>query len=160
MINLHERMLPTRQGSNLQPHGHQWDMDSTEPLRSAYFPNITMSPQHLTKPDLYIETLMMNEAYMHIEIIHNVTASHSRVSNYFITTTILFHKLFLFGIILCESFGLGKLSCHTTVTSCSSFFPMKHAVRFICVGVLQPIQPIGVMSSTGSLPNHTFTGQA
>ena len=33
--------------------------------------------------------------------------------------------------------------------------------RFIvCVEVLRPSQPNGVMSSAVSLPNHTFTGQA
>ena len=31
---------------------------------------------------------------------------------------------------------------------------------FLCVEVLQPSQPNGVMSSAVSLPNHTFTGQA
>ena len=31
---------------------------------------------------------------------------------------------------------------------------------FVCVEVLQPSQPNGVMSSAISLPNHTFTGQA
>ena len=31
---------------------------------------------------------------------------------------------------------------------------------FVCVEVLQPSQPNGVMSSMVSLPNHTFTGQA
>ena len=30
----------------------------------------------------------------------------------------------------------------------------------VCVGVLWPSQPNGVMSSAVSLPNHTFTGQA
>ena len=36
------------------------------------------------------------------------------------------------------------------------------AVRylFVCVEVLRPSQPNGVMSSAVSLPNHTFTGQA
>ena len=33
-------------------------------------------------------------------------------------------------------------------------------VLFVCVEVLQPSQPNGVMSSTVSLPNHTFTRQA
>ena len=33
-------------------------------------------------------------------------------------------------------------------------------VLFVCVEVLRPSQPNGVMSSTVSLPNHTFTGQA
>ena len=31
---------------------------------------------------------------------------------------------------------------------------------FVCVEVLRPCQPSGVMSSAVSLPNHTFTGQA
>ena len=31
---------------------------------------------------------------------------------------------------------------------------------FVCVEVLRPGQPNGVMSSAVSLPNHTFTGQA
>ena len=31
---------------------------------------------------------------------------------------------------------------------------------FVCVEVLRPSQPHTVMSSTVSLPNHTFTGQA
>ena len=32
--------------------------------------------------------------------------------------------------------------------------------RSVCVEVLRPSQPNGVMSSAVSLPNHTFTGQA
>ena len=32
-------------------------------------------------------------------------------------------------------------------------------VMFVCVEVLRPSQPLGVMSSTVGLPNHTFTGQ-
>ena len=31
---------------------------------------------------------------------------------------------------------------------------------FVCVEVLRPSQPNGVMSRAVSLPNHTFTGQA
>ena len=31
---------------------------------------------------------------------------------------------------------------------------------FVCVEVLRPSQPNGVMSSMVSLPNHMFTGQA
>ena len=31
---------------------------------------------------------------------------------------------------------------------------------FVCVEVLQPSQPNGVMSGAVSLPNHKFTGQA
>ena len=33
-------------------------------------------------------------------------------------------------------------------------------ILFVCVEVLRPSQPNGVMSSVVSLPNHTFTGQA
>ena len=33
-------------------------------------------------------------------------------------------------------------------------------VHFVCVEVLRPSQPNGVMSSAVSLPNHTVTGQA
>ena len=33
-------------------------------------------------------------------------------------------------------------------------------ITFVCVEVLRPSQPNGVMSSAVSLPNHTFTGQA
>ena len=32
--------------------------------------------------------------------------------------------------------------------------------RIVCVEVLRPSQPDGVMSSAVNLPNHTFTGQA
>ena len=38
-----------------------------------------------------------------------------------------------------------------TVSGCDS--------GFVCVEVLRPSQPNGVMSSVVSLPNHTFTGQ-
>ena len=38
--------------------------------------------------------------------------------------------------------------------------PIKFWVLFVCVEVLQPSQPNGVMSSPVSLPNHMFTGQA
>ena len=31
---------------------------------------------------------------------------------------------------------------------------------FVCVEVLRPSRPNGVMSSAVSLPNHTFTGQS
>ena len=41
MINLHKRMLPTRQMSNLQPADHQSDVHPTEPLRPDYFLKIS-----------------------------------------------------------------------------------------------------------------------
>ena len=36
----------------------------------------------------------------------------------------------------------------------------KGFVCVVCVEVLRPSQPNGVMSSVVSLPNHTFAGQA
>ena len=43
-----------------------------------------------------------------------------------------------------------------------SFYNLKYDLcqQFVCVEVLRPSQPNGVMSSASSLPNHTFTGQA
>ena len=35
-----------------------------------------------------------------------------------------------------------------------------HLNLFVCVEVLRPSQPNGVMSTAVSLPNHRFTGQA
>ena len=37
---------------------------------------------------------------------------------------------------------------------------LEMEVLFVCVEVLWPSQPNGVISSAVSLPNHTFTGQA
>ena len=40
------------------------------------------------------------------------------------------------------------------------FYLLFHDFVCVCVEVLRPSQPNGVMSSAVSLPNHTFTGQA
>ena len=41
------------------------------------------------------------------------------------------------------------------------YWPFSYPDRlFVCVEVLRPSQPNGVMSSAVSLPNHMFTGQA
>ena len=67
-----------------------------------------------------------------------------------------------------------KSNKRTKSTKISSLFPKrgnrnakkteKHKNKitqgFVCVEVLRPSQPNGVMSSAVSLPNHTFTGQA
>ena len=37
---------------------------------------------------------------------------------------------------------------------------LLQVILFVCVEVLWPSQPNGVMSSAVSLPNHMFTGQA
>ena len=42
----------------------------------------------------------------------------------------------------------------------TSFSTVWIKESFVCVEVLRPSQPNGVMSSAVSLPNHTFTGQA
>ena len=41
-----------------------------------------------------------------------------------------------------------------------SLLSVAGKILFVCVEVLRPSQPNGVMSSAVSLPNHTFTGQA
>ena len=42
---------------------------------------------------------------------------------------------------------------------CVSEWSLRYGL-FVCVEVLRPSQPNGVMSSAVSLPYHTFTGQA
>ena len=49
------------------------------------------------------------------------------------------------------------VKCTWTKGKCSDFGSQLFCV---CVEVLRPSQPNGVMSSAVSLPNHTFTGQA
>ena len=44
--------------------------------------------------------------------------------------------------------------------ACPRGDPGIHVTKFVCVEVLRPSQPNGVMSSAVSLPYHTFTGQA
>ena len=41
-----------------------------------------------------------------------------------------------------------------------ALYSEKVAAMFVCVEVLRPSHPNGVMLSAVSLPNHTFTGQA
>ena len=50
---------------------------------------------------------------------------------------------------------MGHIAFPCDVTSMCSYFCMS-----VCVEILWPNQPNGVMSSTVSLPNHAFTGQA
>ena len=48
-----------------------------------------------------------------------------------------------------------------TVEKLLTFFQKNTCeLDIVCVEVLRPSQPNGVMSRTVSLPNHTFTGQA
>ena len=53
-------------------------------------------------------------------------------------------------------FGIYHVLCPLLFLNSSS----SVSVLFVCVEVLRPSQPNGVMSSAVSLPNHTFTGQA
>ena len=48
------------------------------------------------------------------------------------------------------------MNCLLSSSSISTWGTIKQSV---CVEVLRPSQPNGVMSSAVSLPNHTFTGQ-
>ena len=78
-----------------------------------------------------------------------------------ISSTILFH---LFTDVSRTQFprtmlGLGPGSTHL-VTAANMWPRYDHIDLFVCVEVLWPSQPNGVMSSAVSLPNHTFTGQA
>ena len=49
-----------------------------------------------------------------------------------------------------------KLAVPGSAVRCAT----NYTILFVCVEVLLPSQPNGVMSSAVSLPNHTFTGQA
>ena len=50
--------------------------------------------------------------------------------------------------------------CVSFLCPLSLLFDLNTLILFVCVEVLRPSQPNGVMSSAVSLPNHTFTGQA
>ena len=52
------------------------------------------------------------------------------------------------------------VSCGNVKACYNKEIPCFHSLDlFVCVEVLRPSQPNGVMSSMVSLPNHTFTGQ-
>ena len=63
-------------------------------------------------------------------------------------TNNIFFKTFICSLI-CDALINNPLG-HTLTILCN----------FVCVEVLRPSQPNGVMSSAVSLPNHTYTGQA
>ena len=52
---------------------------------------------------------------------------------------------------------VASLESVSIILNCLCFTDINY---FVCVEVLRPSQPNGVMSSAVSLPNHTFTGQA
>ena len=53
----------------------------------------------------------------------------------------------------------GTKNILTELTPMKVYISSDH-IDFVCVEVLRPSQPNGVMLSAVSLPNHTFTGQA
>ena len=54
-----------------------------------------------------------------------------------------------------------KIQVYLSLISLYSFLRLSRSLYlFVCVDVLRPSQPNGVMSSAVSLPNHTFTRQA
>ena len=54
---------------------------------------------------------------------------------------------------------IGK-NLHEMTAYSGGFDGQERGSLFVCVEVLRPSQPNGVMLSAVSLPNHTFTGQA
>ena len=54
--------------------------------------------------------------------------------------------------------GMSSKQSHTRIRNIHRHY--CQASEFVCVEVLRPNQPNGVMSSAVSLHNHTFTGQA
>ena len=76
---------------------------------------------------------------------------------------IFFATCFRQFMIFCAKF---YFSAQMATTAIGNANPAQWQIRsdteidFVCVEVLWPSQPNGVMSSTVSLPNHRFTGQA
>ena len=73
-------------------------------------------------------------------------------SEYSVSAHLTLHGLYCFETITApdKGFSIKKYCCF--------FFIFLH--DFVCVEILRPSQPNGVMSSAVSLPNHTLTGQA
>ena len=68
-----------------------------------------------------------------------------------------------FGMLNSDSLHINSYFTPETFTTKKKknvFYWKRTRAVFVCVEVLRPSQPNGVMSSAVSLPNHTFTGQA
>ena len=61
-------------------------------------------------------------------------------------------------LLYCALIGVCAVFRSNTVYMYFTLYIRHH--MFVCVEILPPSQPNGVMSSVVSLPNHTFTGQA
>ena len=57
-------------------------------------------------------------------------------------------------------FDLATPGLNSNLGTAFNYCRSSYNCLFVCVEVLQPSQPNGIMSSANSLPNHTFTGQA
>ena len=68
--------------------------------------------------------------------------------------TVLFYQPLDLALTFAETYG----PCHAK--NCLWADADSEGPDFVCVEVLRPSQPNGVMSSAVSLPSHTFTGQA
>ena len=55
---------------------------------------------------------------------------------------------------------LSRVVAHMSRAMQKCAFGHAKNVQIVCVEVLRPSQPNGVMSSVVNLPNHTFAGQA
>ena len=64
----------------------------------------------------------------------------------------------MFGVMV--DIGLKFLSAPGHCTPMGYWKSRMVSLKIVCVEVLRPSQPNGVMSSAVSLFNHTFTGQA
>ena len=77
---------------------------------------------------------------------------------FYVSLHILIAILFSFIVCICMFCHFVLLGQRQDKTSLMSYANNK--CLFVCVEVLRPSQPNGVMSSGVSLPNHTFTGRA
>ena len=66
----------------------------------------------------------------------------------------------MFTIIILKTGEVAEARALLSHVFMAKFLSKSSVSLFVCVEVLRPSQPNGVMLSMVSLPNHTFTGQA
>ena len=66
----------------------------------------------------------------------------------------------MFTIIILKTGEVAEAGALLSHVFIAKFLSKSRVSLFVCVEVLWPSQPNGVMLSAVSLPNHTFTGQA
>ena len=77
---------------------------------------------------------------------------HGHPCSRFLHTALKFFKCLYLNCHLSQSIHIWNLGIWEGL--------LRFQKNTVCIEVLQPSQPNGVMSSAVSLPNHTFTGQA